>query len=265
MAERSSTSSGGSPARRTGFVHLVGAGPGDPGLLTVRAAELLRIAEVVAYDELVPAALIDLAPPAAERISVGRRCRGPVQEWRRIHPVVVERARAGLRVVRLKAGDPFVFGRGGEEAEALAEAEIPFEVVPGITAALGAAASALIPLTHRDLSSDVTFVTAHELSGAGGRSAWGRLVSGGTLVLYMGARTLEANLARLVEHGRAPATPAAWIASATRPEGRVVVGTLADLAARVAAERHEGPAIVVVGEVVALRERLLSLARGAAA
>jgi len=265
MAERSSTFSGGSLARRTGFVHLVGAGPGDPGLLTVRAAELLRIAEVVAYDELVPVALVDLAPSAAERIPVGRRCRGPAQEWRRIHPAVVERARAGLRVVRLKAGDPFVFGRGGEEAEALAEAGIPFEVVPGITAALGAAASALIPLTHRDLSSDVTFATAHELSGSGGRSAWPRLVSSGTLVLYMGARTLEANLARLVEHGRAPATPAAWIGSATRPEERVVVGTLADLAARVAAERHEGPAIVVVGEVVTFRERLLALAREAAA
>jgi len=263
MAERSSRSPG--PASRSGMVHLVGAGPGDPGLLTVRAAELLRIAEVVAHDELVPAALLDLAPASAERIPVGRRCRGPEREWTRIHPAVVERAQAGLRVVRLKAGDPFVFGRGGEEAEALAEAGIPFEVVPGITAALGAAASALIPLTHRDLSSDVTFATAHELSGSGGRSAWPRLVSSGTLVLYMGARALAANLARLVEHGRAPATPAAWIGSATRPEERVVVGTLADLAARVAAERHDGPAIVVVGEVVAFRARLLALAREAAA
>jgi len=246
----------GSPAPRRGRVHLVGAGPGDPGLLTVRAVELLRAADVVAHDELVPAALLDVARPEAERLPVGRRCHGPSRDWERIHPDVLARARAGLRVVRLKAGDPFVFGRGGEEAEALREAGIPFDVTPGVSAALGAAASALIPLTHRDHSSDVTFATGHAAGPDGVRADWDRLAAAGTLVLYMGTRHLEANLAHLVRAGRSPATPAAWIASATRPEERVVVGTIGDLARRVAAERHEGPSLVVLGEVVALRAKI---------
>jgi uroporphyrinogen III methyltransferase/synthase len=237
----------------------VGAGPGDPRFLTLRAAELLAQADVLAYDELVPEALLDMARPGAERIPVGRRHGDPAPEWERIHPAVIERAREGRRVVRLKAGDPFVFGRGGEEAEALREAGIPFEVVPGISAALGAAAGALIPLTHRELSSDVTFATAHELASEGGRTDWRRLAAGGTLVLYMGAKGIARNLAKLVELGWSPGTPAAWIAAATRPDQQVITGTVADLAARVAGERHPGPALLIIGEVVRLRARLLGV------
>jgi uroporphyrinogen III methyltransferase/synthase len=253
------------PAPPVGHVALVGAGPGDPGLLTVRAVELLRGADVVAYDELVPAVLLELASPTAERIPVGRRCHGRHRGPMRLHPAVLERARAGKRVVRLKAGDPFVFGRGGEEGEDLAAAGVPFEVVPGISAALGAAASTFIPLTQRGVSSDVTFATGHDLTAGGGpgRSDWARLAGGGTLVLYMASCSLAANLARLIELGRSASTPAAWIAAATRPEQEVVEGTLADLAARVGERSGESPALVIVGEVVALRTRLLAgAARG---
>jgi precorrin-4/cobalt-precorrin-4 C11-methyltransferase len=242
---------------RPGTVHLVGAGPGDPRFLTLRAAELLSQADVLAYDELVPDVLLDRVRPGAERIAVGRRHGDPSPAWERIHPDVIARAREGKRVVRLKAGDPFVFGRGGEEAEALREAGIPFEVVPGISAALGAAAGALIPLTHRELSSDVTFATAHDLCEAGGRTDWRRLAAGGTLVLYMGAKAIARNLARLVELGWSPSTPAAWIAGATRPEQRVITGTVGDLSARVVGVRHPGPALLIIGEVVSLRRRLL--------
>jgi uroporphyrin-III C-methyltransferase / precorrin-2 dehydrogenase / sirohydrochlorin ferrochelatase len=245
---------------RPGTVYLVGAGPGNPELLTVRADALLRSADVVAHDELVPPALLALAP-GAEHLAVGRRCHGRTRAPLRLHPDVLARARAGKSVVRLKAGDPFVFGRGGEEAEELAAAGVPFEVVPGISAALAAGASAWIPLTHRGLSSDVTFATGHDLTqpAPAGRSDWARLAGTGTLVLYMGSRSLAGNLARLVEHGRAPSTPAAWIAAATRPEERIVTGTLADLAARVGEPGTDAPALVVVGEVVAVRERLRAL------
>ena len=249
---------------RGGRVDLVGAGPGDPGLLTVRARELLLAADVVAYDELVPPALLALAAPGAERLPVGRRCHGRTREPLRLHPDVLERARAGKRVVRLKAGDPFVFGRGGEEAEELAAAGVPFEVVPGVSAALGAAAAARIPLTHREVSSEVTFSTGHDLirAEAPGRSDGRRLAGSGTLVLYMASRSLGANLARLVDSGRPATTPAAWIAAATRPEQEVVVGTLGDLAARVGVRCGDAPALVVVGEVVTIRERLLARAPG---
>jgi uroporphyrin-III C-methyltransferase len=247
---------------RAGWVYLVGAGPGDPGLLTLRAAELLRTADVIAHDELVPEALLERAAPGAERLAVGRRCHGRTRDPLKLHPAVLERARAGKSVVRLKAGDPFVFGRGGEEGEELAAAGIPFDVVPGVSAALGAAAAARIPLTHRELSSDVTFATGHDLTRTGGpsRSDWAKLAGSGTLVLYMASRSLAGNLARLVERGRPAETPAAWIAAATRPEQEVVIGTLADLAARVGERSGDAPALVVVGEVVAVRERLLGLA-----
>lgn len=244
-----------------GIVHLVGAGPGDPRFLTLRAAELLSQADVLAYDELVPDALLDRVRPGAERIAVGRRHGDPSPEWTRIHPDVIARAREGKRVVRLKAGDPFIFGRGGEEAEALREAGIAFEVVPGISAALGAAAGALIPLTHRDVASDVTFATAHDLCDPGARTDWKRLATGGTLVLYMGAKSIARNLSRLMELGWRPSTPAAWIAGATRPDQKVVTGTVGDLAARVAGERHPGPALLIIGEVVSLRARILGTDR----
>lgn len=246
-----------------GFVHLVGAGPGDPGLLTLRALELLQSADVVAHDELVAPAVLARCGPRAELIAVGRRHHGSSRHPLRLHPEVLARARAGQVVVRLKAGDPFIFGRGGEEAEELAEAGIPFDVVPGISAALGAAACALIPLTHREHASDVTFASGHDLAcDRGSRSDWARLARPGTLVLYMASRALAANLARLVALGRPASTPAAWIAGATRPEQQVEVGTLGTLAARVAARQPgDAPALLVVGEVVGLRARLLDAIR----
>jgi uroporphyrinogen III methyltransferase/synthase len=160
-------------------------------------------------------------------------------------------------VVRLKCGDPFVFGRGGEEAEELAEAGVAFDVVPGISAALGAAASARIPLTHREHSSEVTLATGHDLLGCkGSRSDWGRIAGSGTLVLYMASRALGPNLARLVELGRPASTPAAWIENATRRDEKVMTGTLADLAGRVKGHQGDGPAIVIVGAVVSVRARI---------
>ena len=244
-----------------GVVYLVGAGPGDPGLLTVRALDLLRAAEVIAHDKLVPEAILALANPAAERLVVGR-LRGEARRAFRLHPEVLARARAGRVVVRLKCGDPMVFGRGAEEAEDLADAGIPFEIVPGISAALGAAAYAGIPLTDRRCASSVTLTTGHDgrpTDGEGGEGAAApqALPGRGTVVLYMGASNLADNLARLVEGGRAPATPAAYVERATEPAQRVIVGTLSDLAARIAAADPgpDGPAVVIVGEVVRLRPR----------
>ncbi|PTL85638.1 uroporphyrinogen-III C-methyltransferase [Vitiosangium sp. GDMCC 1.1324] len=244
--------------RRGGFVSLVGAGPGDPGLLTVRARALLQQAEVVAYDALIPPAVLAEIGPQAERILVGHRHQGATQAGYRLHPAVLEQARAGRHVVRLKQGDPFIFGRGGEEAEELREAGIAYEVVPGVSAALGAAAYAGIPLTHRQHASDVSFVTGHDIEGPRSHTDWEKLgAAGGTLVFFMATRKLEANLARLVACGRGPQTPAAYIASATTPEQVVVVGTLETLAARVRERNVLGPpALVVVGEVVRLREHL---------
>ncbi|MCU1280491.1 MAG: hemD [bacterium] len=231
-------------------VHLVGAGPGDPALLTVRARELLDAADVVAYDELLSDALLACVPATAELLPVGRRGHdGPRVDYR-LHPAVLERARAGKRVVRLKAGDPLVFGRGGEEAEELRRAGISFEIVPGVTSALGAAAYAGIPLTHRGVASAVTLTTGHDgLVGP---------LPDGTLVLYMAGKRLAANLQRIVDGGRAATTPAAYVAAATTGAQRVVTGTLGDLAALVAAAAvdDDAPALVFVGEVVALRERV---------
>lgn len=245
-----------SPARK-GFVYLVGAGPGDPALLTMRAFELLKCAEVVAHDELISPSILSLARPGAELLSVGRR-HGTLAPSYRMHPLVLERAKAGLCVVRLKAGDPLIFGRGGEEAEELAAAGIPFEIVPGISAALGAAAYAGIPLTHRQYASDVTFVTGHDADGGHrSHSNWPSVAAGkGTLVLFMAAHKLPANLKRLIASGRSPETPAAYIASATIPQQRVIVGTLANLAEKAAGVDRSAPALLVVGEAVALHERI---------
>jgi 5,6-dimethylbenzimidazole synthase len=231
-----------------GIVYLVGAGPGDPKLLTIRALELMRSAEVVAYDELVPPQILALVPAQAELLAVGRR-HGHGQTEYRLHPMVLERARAGRILVRLKSGDPLIFGRGAEEAEELAEAGIPFEIVPGVSAALGAAAYAGIPLTDRRYASQVTLATGHCAEGEVGNSRE-------TLVLYMAAHRLAENLQRLIAQGRAPSTPAAYVAAATTPEQRVISGTLADLAKRVASEHRSGPALVIVGDVVALRKRI---------
>jgi uroporphyrin-III C-methyltransferase len=244
------------PIRR-GKVWLVGAGPGDPELLTVRAHRLLAGATVVAYDELVPAEVLALAPAAAERIPVGRRARGCRHHEARIHPLIVERALEGKDVVRLKGGDPMVFGRGGEEAEELAAARVPFEVVPGISAALGAAAAVALPLTHRECAASVTFVTAHAAhagdSGGGDPDLSANVPRDGTVVFYMGLGRLEETCAALVVGGRTPETPAAVVSKATLPDARVVVGTIANIAALVRQAKLEAPALLVVGEVVARR------------
>jgi uroporphyrin-III C-methyltransferase/precorrin-2 dehydrogenase/sirohydrochlorin ferrochelatase len=235
-----------------GKVWLVGAGPGDPDLLTVRALGLLTAAPVVAYDELVSPAILDLASRDAERIPVGRRADGRRHHDARIHPLVIARALEGKEVVRLKGGDPFVFGRGGEEAEELAAARIPFEVVPGISAVLGAAACAGIPLTHRDCASSVTLATAHA-AGDGNIDVRGNVPHDGTVVYYMGLSRIDATCAALVVAGRSPETPAAVVSRATLPGERVVVGTLADIARRARDATLETPALLIVGEVVARR------------
>jgi uroporphyrin-III C-methyltransferase len=238
---------------KRGKVWLVGAGPGDPELLTVRAHRLVARARVLAYDELVSPAILALAPADAERIAVGRRAGGCRHHEARIHPLVVVRALEGHDVVRLKGGDPFVFGRGGEEAEELAAARVPFEVVPGISAALGAAASAGIPLTHREHASSVTLATAHAASDDGTPALDANVPREGTLVFYMGLGRIEATCAALVAGGRAPGTPAAVVSRATTPDERVVTGTLADIAGRVREAGLEPPALLVVGDVVACR------------
>jgi uroporphyrinogen III methyltransferase/synthase len=246
-----------------GCVYLVGAGPGDPALLTVRAVDLLRTVEVVAHDELVSPAILALIRSGAELLPVGRR-RGSGPVTYRLHPDVLARARAGRRVMRLKAGDPFIFGRGGEEAEELAEAGIPFEIVPGVSAALGAAAAAGIPLTHRECASDVTFVSGHDADGSHRSwTDWGHLAAGrGTVVLFMASRQLEANLMRLVAAGRSLRTPAAYVVSATMPEEAVILGTLGDLAERARRVDPQAPALVIVGDVVARRVPVASSRRG---
>jgi uroporphyrin-III C-methyltransferase len=231
----------------SGIVYLVGAGPGDPRLLTLRGAEVLQQADVVVYDRLAPAALLDLAPRGAERVDAGKapgRVRLPQAEVNRL---LVDRARQGRRVVRLKGGDPFVFGRGGEEALALAAAGVPFEVVPGVSAAVAAPAAAGVPLTHRGLSSSFAVVSA---SLAGGRPAdLGRVATAvDTLVVLMAAGHLGEVCAALIAAGRPPSEPAAVVASATTGAQRTLAGTLAELAGA----RVEPPATLVVGRVAAL-------------
>lgn len=230
----------------------MGAGPGDPELLTLRAARLLARADVVAHDELVSDEVLALAE-RAELVPVGRRANGARHHEGRLHPVVVERALAGAQVVRLKGGDGYVFGRGGEEAEELALAGVPFEVVPGITAAFGAAASARIPLTHREVARSVTLATAHAAGDVSPEQLARSLPREGTIAAYMGLGRLEALASALVATGRSAETPAAVISRATLPDERVVVATLGTLAVAAAAARLEPPALVLVGEVVALR------------
>ncbi|MCJ7671658.1 MAG: uroporphyrinogen-III C-methyltransferase, partial [Acidimicrobiia bacterium] len=231
-------------------VWLVGAGPGDPGLLTLRGAEVLRAAEVVVHDRLANPALLDLAPPDALRISVGKAPGNVEMDQDGINAVLVEHGAPGKRVVRLKGGDPFVFGRGGEEAEALMAAGVAFEVVPGITSAIAAAAYGGIPVTHRGLSTHVTIVTGHEDPAKGRTDVdWEALArAGGTLVILMGASRLADIADRLIAGGRAPETPVAAVRNGTRADQRTVRATLATIAdAGVRA-----PSAIVVGAVAAL-------------
>lgn len=240
-----------------GIVYLVGAGPGDPTLITLRGVECLKSADVVVYDYLANEQLLSHAPDAAERIYAGKIGGRHNQCQDEINNLLAAKAAAGKVVVRLKGGDPFVFGRGGEECEALREAGIPFEVVPGVTAAVGASAYSGIPLTHRDITASVAFVTGHEGEKNESNIDWDRLsLGGGTVVFYMGVSTLRRNMQRLVEHGRSNTTPVALVRWATTDCQQVLVGTLADIADRAEECGFKPPAITIVGEVVALREKL---------
>ncbi len=240
-----------------GTVHLVGAGPGDPGLITVRGQRILESADVVVYDRLVSPELLESAKPDAKRLSAGKAPggRGPTQA--QINAQIVEHARAGRSVCRLKGGDPFVFGRGAEEIAAVAAAGIPWDVVPGVTSAVAAPAAAGIPLTHRDWASTATLVTGHE--GEDTSSApvdWAAVAAGGgTIVILMGVATLATTTARLMAEGRRPTEPVAVIEWATWPDERVTLGTLADIADTARRIGVRNPAVVVVGPVVgALRD-----------
>ncbi len=240
-----------------GVVNLIGAGPGDPGLITAKGLEILRSADVVVYDRLVAPALVAEAPPGAERVFVGKHPHGGGADLAQdeINALLVERARRGLTVVRLKGGDPFVLGRGAEECEALHAAGVPFQVVPGVTSAVAVPAAAGIPVTHRRLASAFAVVTGHECDGVS-HVDWEALARVPTLVVLMGLSALPEITARLLEHSADPDTPAAAIASGTLPAQRVVVATLATLAERVAEEGLEAPVTVVIGDVVQVRELL---------
>lgn len=244
--------------RRQGIVYLVGAGPGDPGLLTLKGKECLEQADVVLYDYLANPALLRHAPAHAEHIYVGRRGRGQYQEQAEINRLLIERAKSGQVVVRLKGGDPFVFGRGGEEAEAVAAAGVPFEIVSGVTAAVAVPAYAGIPVTHRTLASTVTIVTGHEDPSKGTTVIdWPKLAStSGTLVFMMGMKTLPMIVARLLEDGRPSETPVAAVRWGTRADQRTIIGTLRDIVVKTEQARLEPPTVIVVGEVVKLREQL---------
>ena len=238
-------------AASPGKVYLIGAGPGDPGLITVRGRDLLRAADIVFYDNLAAPDLL-IEAPRARKIYVGKKRAAHAHTQDEINRMLVTEAQAGRIVARLKGGDPYVFGRGGEEAEALAAAGVPFEVVPGVSSAVGAAAYAGIPLTHREFTPAVTFVTGHEVD----RIDWTKLGVAETLVVFMGL-TACGEIARcLIAAGRSPATPAAAVRWATRPCQQTIVGTLADLADRIAAAKMKPPALLIIGEVAGLRERL---------
>lgn len=239
-----------------GEVYLVGAGPGDPDLLTFRALRLMQKADVVLYDNLVDARIVEMARREAERIYVGKRRGDHALQQEEIGDLLVRLAREGKRVLRLKGGDPFVFGRGGEEIEKLAEHRIPFQVCPGVTAAIGCSAYAGIPLTHRDHAQSVVFVTAHGRNGPLDLD-WSALAKPGqTAAVYMGLSRIEQLMSDFEKHGADPDTPAAIVDNGTRPNQRVVTGTVRTLAEKARAANLKGPTIVIVGSVVALRDRL---------
>src|SRR5262245_28199851 len=236
----------------TGRVYLVGAGPGDPDLITVKGRRILESADAVLFDHLAPAALLGAAPPQAERLYVGKKKSDHAFTQEEICSMLIERARRGLTVVRLKGGDPFIFGRGGEEAEALASAGVPFEVVPGVTTPLGIAAYTGVPLTHREHTSAVTFVTGHAVDAID----WAKVGHAETLVVFMGLTHFAQIAQELITRGRAPGTPAMAVRWATRPDQETLVGTLESLPAQIAESAMKPPATVIVGEVVRLREKL---------
>jgi uroporphyrin-III C-methyltransferase len=243
----------------SGSVWLVGAGPGDPGLLSVLALHALERADTIVYDALVDRRTLALAPASAALEHAGKRGGRPGPSQPDISARLIALARQGRRVLRLKGGDPCVFGRGGEEALALAEAQIPFRIVPGITAGIGGLAYAGIPVTHREINSAVTFLTGHDSEGATPAAIdWTAIARGSpVIVIYMGLQHLDTISAQLIAAGRVPEEPVAIVGKATTPEQRVLRCSLADAAPAAAAARIEAPTIIVIGDVVRLHEKLV--------
>jgi uroporphyrinogen III methyltransferase/synthase len=233
-------------------VYLVGAGPGDPELITVKARRLLEHADCILYDHLANSNLLDLAPASAERIYVGKKKSEYALSQDEICALLIERGKRGLNVVRLKGGDPFIFGRGGEEAEALADAGVAFEVVPGVTSPLGIAAYTGVPLTHRDHTSVVTFITGHEVA----KIDWAKVGASETLVIFMGISHFDEIAARIIAGGRSPETPAMAVRWGTRPDQEVLLGTLESLPGLIHTHALKPPATIIVGEVVRLNGKL---------
>jgi uroporphyrinogen III methyltransferase/synthase len=233
------------------MTYLIGAGPGDPSLITVKGQKILSRADVILYDHLASDRLLDLAPAHAEKIYVGKKRATHEHTQEEISAIMIDRARRGLTVVRLKGGDPFIFARGGEEMEALAAAGVPFEIVPGVTTPLGIAAYTGVPLTHREHSSVVTFVTGHNVEAID----WGKIGAAETIVLFMGLVNFPAIAQALIAKGRRPDTPAMAVRWATRPDQETIVGTLENLPQRVSDAGMKPPATIVIGEVVALRDK----------
>ena len=255
---------GASPAsssRSPGKVYLVGAGPGDPGLLTVKALQLLEQADVVIYDALVSADILALICPTAEKINVGKRSGRHSLPQEETNQLLVSQAHRHGTVVRLKGGDPFIFGRGGEEMEDLVAAGVTVEVVPGITAGIAAPAYVGIPLTHRQYSSSVTFVTGHECTGKYRSPVdWSAIAKGAeTIVIYMGVHTLPQVTVQLMEAGRSPETAVALIRWGTRPDAEELYGTLGTIVEQVQEQAFKAPAIAVIGDVVKFRHHILAL------
>jgi uroporphyrinogen III methyltransferase/synthase len=241
-----------------GIVYLIGAGPGDPGLITVKGLECLEKADAVVYDYLANEQLLGHIKEGAEKIYVGKKGGDHTLPQDQINDLIIARAKAGKSVARLKGGDPFIFGRGGEEAEELARAGIPFEIVPGVTSAIAAPAYAGIPLTHRDFTSTVAFITGHEDPTKGeSKIAWDKISTGiGTLVFLMGVGNLGRIARELMKNGRDPETPVALIRWGTLPEQETVLGTLSNIGEVARARKLKPPVIILVGEVVALRDKL---------
>lgn len=238
----------------TGMVYLVGSGPGGTGLLTMRAREVIDSAEVILYDQLPGEEILNSLPPAAEKIDCGKYGSDHTLEQDEIEEILVSRAKAGKRVVRLKGGDPFVFGRGGEELEVLIAHGIPVEVVPGVTSAVAVPAAVGIPLTHRKYASQVTILTGHEDPTKSGTALdWELLAKGrGTIVILMGVKNLPSITESLLKHGKNPETPVAVIERGLRKDQRVTVATLEDISSRAKAAGVAPPAIIVIGDVVRL-------------
>ncbi len=244
-------------SKQKGIVYLVGAGPGDPGLITRKAESCLRRADVIIYDYLANKRFLSYAPPRAKKIYVGKRGASHTKDQERIHRLMIQESKKGKIVVRLKGGDPFVFGRGGEEAQALAAAAVSFEIVSGVTSAIAVPAYAGIPVTHRDVTSVVAFVTGHERDEEGNAPPdWVALSKIGTVIFLMGFGTLEKNMKKLIEAGRDPQTPVAVIEWGTLPQQKTAVGTLKTIVEETHRMKIRPPTITVVGQVVELRKDL---------